>query len=104
MVRIEGKDEPDGTITISGVPGPRGTYDSKVRAFVEYFLGESIEAYARRRRAEDPPRSYQGIADDMAEIIVRTAAELDPSRPPLQVRIDGSVPFQALADKDGEAP
>lgn len=87
----------------SGKHGKRGNYQSNVRIFLEYFLGERLEDYILRRRDEDPPRTWQGIADDMADIINRTALELDPSRPALNVRISSNLTFR-LGQGEGQPP
>lgn len=103
-MRLTTQEGEDHTLTISAVPGRPRKYDSNVRAFVEYFLGERIETYVRRRLAEPDPPSWRDIATDMAAEINRTAGQLDPTRPPLTVRISHNLPFRVVNEKDAEPP
>jgi hypothetical protein len=87
---------PDGTATLVAVSdgrgGKPGHRDSAVRIFIEYFIGAPLREYFVRARAQD--WSWRQIAADLERRITDTAAELDPGRPPLVVRISSDLAWR----------
>src|SRR5215216_1869276 len=82
------------TVTISAVPGRPDSYQSGLRVLLEWFLGQTLEEYVRRKRAADPPRTFRGIADDMAKDVQAAAARLNPGAPALRIAISHTLPLR----------
>ena len=89
------------TVTISAVPGRPSSYQSGLRLFLEWFLGESLESYVLRKRATDPPRTFRGIAEDMSRDVEAAAERLNPDGPKLRIAISHNLPTRVAEEADG---
>ena len=88
------------TVTISAVPGRPSAYQSSVRVFLEWFLGASLEDYVRLKREQNPPRTWRGIAEDMAKDVEQVAARLHPEGPGLRIAISHTLPLRISGEMD----